>query len=91
MKSGIDGNILIYAGVVLAVGIIITIFKGKQGKAMNFVIRFVLGGIFIYFFNTIGAYIKINIPLNPITALVTGMLELPGLALIIILKYIVYK
>lgn len=46
------------------------------------------GVILLIVFNFIGGSFGLYVPLNPITALIVGLLKLPGLALVIILRYI---
>ncbi|SFI72964.1 pro-sigmaK processing inhibitor BofA family protein [Thermoflavimicrobium dichotomicum] len=46
----------------------------------------VVGAIILFFVNLLGEYIQLHIPINPITALITGILGLPGLAYLIAVK-----
>lgn len=45
----------------------------------------ILGGLVILLFNWVGAYINLQLPINPFTALVVGFLGIPGVILLIIL------
>jgi inhibitor of the pro-sigma K processing machinery len=65
-------------------------FKSKRGKVLGIVVRFILGGAFIYLFNLIAKFVNVSLPLNPITALIIGFLEVPGFALLLILRYVIY-
>jgi len=66
------------------------------GKAMMFpfkivarlVINGILGGIAIFIINLIGAPLGFTISLNLASALVAGTLGLPGIILLVILKYL---
>ncbi|MCR4403563.1 MAG: pro-sigmaK processing inhibitor BofA family protein [Firmicutes bacterium] len=49
----------------------------------------VVGGIVLWLVNLVGGVFGISVAINPATALAVGLLGLPGLALIIALKYIV--
>ena len=41
-----------------------------------------LGGLALWLVNHFGALVNFSLPLNPFTALLTGLLGLPGLALV---------
>jgi inhibitor of the pro-sigma K processing machinery len=47
----------------------------------------ILGGIILILINFFGGLISIHIGVNPITALISGMLGIPGISLILILQY----
>lgn len=46
-----------------------------------------LGALGIYLFNFIGGLWNIDIPLNPFNSLFTGLLGLPGLLSLLIMRY----
>lgn len=49
-----------------------------------------LAGVALLFaFNLAGSFFGVRIPLNPITALLAGALGVPGLALLLALKYFI--
>lgn len=85
-----DTNMIIYIILVAILGTSAVILKNKRGKILGVVVRFILGGAFIYIFNLIAKYINVSLPLNPITALIIGLLEIPGFAFVLILKYVIY-
>ncbi len=86
----LDTNIIIYILLVVILGTSAVMFKNKRGKVLGVVGRFIIGGAFIYIFNLIAKVINVSLPLNPITALIIGLLEIPGFALILILRYVIY-
>lgn len=90
MPFKFDTNMIIYILLVAILGTSAVIFKNKRGKVLGVVIRFILGGAFIYIFNLVARFINISLPLNPITALILGLLELPGFAFLLILRYVIY-
>lgn len=49
----------------------------------------VLGGLALYVVNLVGRFFGFSVAINPATALIAGLLGLPGLALIIALKYVI--
>ncbi len=56
---------------------------------INFLIRVLAGGIFLFIVNTIIEYMGMTVAINPMTALVSGYLGVPGVGLLLALKYIV--
>lgn len=59
---------------------------------IKFVIRLlyngVIGGITLWLLNLVGGYFGLTIAINPVTALVVGFLGIPGIVLLIALKYV---
>ncbi len=54
------------------------------------VIQVAIGAILLFLLNAAGGYFDFSIPINPITASITGILGIPGvLALIVIQLFIV--
>ena len=47
-----------------------------------------LGGLALWIVNHFGALFGFSVPLNPLTALITGFLGLPGFALVAALAYL---
>ncbi len=75
------------------VGILILLLIGRAlFIPMKIILRLVynalLGGIIIVIINFVGKLIGFKIALNIVNALIVGMLGVPGLILIIILKFI---
>ena len=48
----------------------------------------VLGGFILAAINFFGGFVGLHIVINPLTALITGLLGVPGVVLIIILQFI---
>jgi len=74
-------------------GIIIVFAFGKALKvplkfAVKLLINGIIGGIVILLINLIGQYFDFHISLNIFSALIVGTLGLPGVILLIILKYL---
>ncbi|NMA66884.1 MAG: pro-sigmaK processing inhibitor BofA [Clostridiaceae bacterium] len=75
------------------VGVLIIVLLGKTMllplKVMvRLVINAIIGGIAILIINVIGGPLGFTIPLNPLSALIAGILGLPGIILVVILKYL---
>jgi inhibitor of the pro-sigma K processing machinery len=47
----------------------------------------ILGGLLLLLVNWVGQFWGINLSINPITALVAGFLGIPGVILLLILRY----
>ena len=50
--------------------------------------RFILGGFLLYAYNLIAVTFNITIPINLFTIITVGILDIPGLAALIVLKLI---
>ena len=75
------------------VGVLIIVLLGKTMllplKVMvRLVINAIIGGIAILIINVIGGPLGFTIPLNPLSALIAGILGLPGIIFVVILKYL---
>lgn len=90
MSLNLDSSVYVYLGIIVLLLGISFFLKEKKFFVIKIIIRFVFGGVFIYLFNFLGKLIGITIPLNPITALLTGILEIPGFFLILVIKYAIY-
>lgn len=51
----------------------------------------IIGGLLLALFNIVGSYWGLYLAINPITALVAGLLGLPGILLLLVLRYILIK
>jgi len=74
-------------------GILIVLVFGKAlALPMKIILRLIingiLGGIAILIINFIGSYFGFNISLNVVSSLIAGVLGLPGMILLIILKFL---
>jgi inhibitor of the pro-sigma K processing machinery len=52
------------------------------------IINGILGGILLFIFNLIGGLFGLNIIINPLNAVIVGMLGIPGVILLLILQTI---
>ena len=55
---------------------------------LKYLKRFILGGFLLYAYNLIAVTFNITVPINFYTILITGLLDIPGLASLVILKLI---
>jgi inhibitor of the pro-sigma K processing machinery len=89
--TGMNNNLFILLAWIA--GIIIVFAFGKALKvplkfAVKLLINGIIGGIVILLINLIGQYFDFHISLNIFSALIVGTLGLPGVILLIILKYL---
>ncbi|NEU32678.1 pro-sigmaK processing inhibitor BofA [bacterium LRH843] len=54
--------------------------------AGNIAVKFIIGALMLFFVNAIGTFIDIHIPINGATAAVSGILGVPGVILLILVK-----
>lgn len=76
---------LVFIGAIIAVFIILKILAWPIKKIIKMVINIVVGGLFLVIVNYIGGNFDFVIPINWITALIVGILGIPGLIVLIIL------
>jgi inhibitor of the pro-sigma K processing machinery len=55
----------------------------------NFLFKGALGAVLVYLFNSGTAIWRMEIPLNPFNALVSGFMGFPGMALLLFARYII--
>jgi inhibitor of the pro-sigma K processing machinery len=56
--------------------------------ALKLIYNGIIGGIMLWFLNIVGSYFGLHIGINPVTALVAGFLGVPGVILLVVLKYV---
>lgn len=70
---------LVFAGAILAVLVIVKLLAWPLKKILGLVINIVIGIALLYIFNMFGAGILgFVLPINWITALIVGILGIPG-------------
>ncbi len=73
--------------------IIMLLIVGAPLKPLRFLgqiaIKFVIGALFLFFVNVFGTLIDFHVPINAVTVAVSGVLGLPGVVLLIAVKYFI--
>ncbi|UOQ83826.1 pro-sigmaK processing inhibitor BofA family protein [Gracilibacillus salinarum] len=69
-------GIIVLIAILLTVGIPFNLVKGSGQVVM----KLTIGVLFLFFFNLFGASFGLHIPINAFTALMVGLLGLPGIA-----------
>lgn len=54
----------------------------------KFIINGIIGGLVLFVLNMVGNPIGVDIGINPLTAIITGVLGVPGVILLVILQLI---
>lgn len=83
-------TLLAYAFGLLLVYAVARVLYTPLRWTLTLAINGLLGGAALWVLNWIGGFLGFTLPLNPITALLVGVLGIPGLVLIVLLKYWVY-
>ncbi|MCU9615361.1 pro-sigmaK processing inhibitor BofA family protein [Caldibacillus lycopersici] len=70
--------------------IILLLIFGTPLKPLRFIgqgiIKIVIGALFLFFLNVIGSNFGIHVPINFITATISGLLGLPGVAALTVIQ-----
>ncbi|NMB44692.1 MAG: transcriptional regulator [Clostridiales bacterium] len=84
MEQSLESKIFVAIIIISAILLIISIVKQRFDLLVNFALRIVAGLLAIYISNTLlqGFGLDLTVGLNALTALVVGVLGLPGFALL---------
>ena len=55
----------------------------------QFFVKLMIGILFLFFLNSFGSLIDYQIPINFVTAFVSGILGIPGVALLVAIDYFI--
>lgn len=79
---------LVFIGAVVAVFIILKILAWPIKKIVKVLINIAIGALLLLLVNYIGSFFNFMIPINWVSALVVGLLGIPGVAILAILQFI---
>lgn len=82
-------TVIIYLSCLILILIIGKIFIIPIKKILKLIMNSVFGGIIIYIINLIGANFNFHIGLNVWTALIVGLLGIPGVVLLILIQLVI--
>lgn len=82
-------NILAYLTCICLIFIFGRIFIVPIKKILKLIINSVLGGIVIFLINIVGANFGFHIGLNLVTSILIGILGIPGVVCLIIVKLLI--
>ncbi len=70
--------------------ILLILFMGAPLKPVRFIgqgiIKVLIGALFLFFLNAFGTQFGINVPINIVTASVSGLLGIPGLCALVAIE-----
>ncbi|MFS0639058.1 pro-sigmaK processing inhibitor BofA family protein [Mesobacillus foraminis] len=70
--------------------ILLILFMGAPLKPVRFIgqgiIKILIGALFLFFLNAFGTQFGINVPINIVTASVSGLLGIPGLCALVAIE-----
>ena len=84
-----DTNLIVYLACICFIFIFGRIFIIPLKKILKLVFNSILGGVTIYIINLIGGSFGFHIGLNFFTSIVIGLLGLPGVVCLIIVKLLI--
>ncbi len=84
-----DINIITYLACICFIFIFGRIFIVPIKKILKLAINSILGGITIYIINIVGATFGFHLGLNIFTSILIGLLGLPGVVVLILIKLLV--
>ena len=79
-------NIIAYIACIFFLFIFIKVFIVPIKTILKLVLNSVLGGVVIFLINFIGAYFNFHIGLNLVTSIFAGILGIPGVIVLVIIK-----
>lgn len=84
-----SNTIIVYLACIIFLFIIGKFFLWPLKKIFKFIGNSILGAVIIFIINAIGGMFNFHIGLNIITAVIIGILGIPGAILLIILKLLI--
>mgnify|MGYP005786695465 FL=1 len=84
-----DGNLIAYLACICFLFIFGRIFIVPIKKILKLVFNSILGGVVIFLINLIGANFGFHIGLNIFTSIIIGLLGLPGVVCLIVVKLLI--
>lgn len=84
-----DANLITYLACICFLFIFGKVFIVPIKKVLKLVINSILGGITIFLINLIGATFGFHIGVNIFTSILVGLLGLPGVVCLVIIKLLI--
>lgn len=84
-----NGNLIAYLACICFLFIFGRIFIVPIKKILKLVFNSILGGVVIFLINLIGANFGFHIGLNIFTSIIIGLLGLPGVVCLIVVKLLI--
>ena len=77
----------------LAMGLLSLTFKLLKkplGLAVKLLLNALCGSVFLFIFNVLGSFFELSLGVNWLNAIVAGVLGVPGVVLLLLLKYLIF-
>lgn len=91
MGIKLDNNVYAFLLIVIGLFLVTLLLRAKSNKALWVITQIMIGGIIIFIFNLIGNNFNVTLPLNPLSIILAGIFQIPGIAFLLIIKYIIYS
>ena len=82
------GSVVAFGAGLLVLWLVFKILSLPIRILFRLLINAVIGAVILIIFNFLGDFIGLSIVINPVTAVVTGLLGVPGVILLVILQAI---
>ena len=79
---------IIGVAVAILLSIFSIIFKTSLKLAIKIILNAAVGFVLLFIFNALGNFLGITLAINWINAIIAGVLGIPGIVLLLILKFI---
>lgn len=80
-------SILAYCLGLVLIYIVCRVFSRPLKWLLKLAVSGLMGGFILAAVNLVGGFAGMSISINPLTSLISGVLGIPGIALIVALKY----
>ena len=80
--------IFLAAAAIFLLALTFRLLKKPIAWIFKLIIHAVMGYIALFIFNFVGAWVGLSLGLNWLNAIVTGVLGIPGVILLLLLKYL---
>lgn len=75
---------------IIVLAFVVWLFGKSLKLLLKFIVNSLVGFVILLLFNFFGGLVGIHLPINIITAFVTGIFGIPGILILLILKYIFF-
>ncbi|GFR35552.1 pro-sigmaK processing inhibitor BofA family protein [Thermobrachium celere] len=90
MPLNVDFNVVIYVLIIFLMFIFVMALKERGLLLLKIIFKTVLGAVIIFLINFIGQKFNISIPLNIWTSACVGMLGIPGILVLALMKWAIF-
>lgn len=80
--------IFLVAIAIFLLSLTLKLLRKPIGWLLKLIIHALMGYIFLFIFNFVGAWVDISLGINTINAVIAGVLGIPGVILLLLIKYL---